>query len=106
MTPESEVSLLSTVSLAQAARDFTLVSPGSHSIIQAAHLTCPQPRFVVLRSNSATDIETSNAFSVWTCSRNTNLRLNKWYKETQAPVYLLFSVVGRYYPTHTVVFES
>ncbi|CAO2647188.1 Nn.00g081100.m01.CDS01 [Neocucurbitaria sp. VM-36] len=75
MTPESEISLPVTEPLAQTPRDLTL------------------PRFVVLRSNSATDIETSCAFQVWTCSRNTNLRLNKWYKETQADLYLLFSVV-------------
>ncbi|KAF2686400.1 hypothetical protein K458DRAFT_298479, partial [Lentithecium fluviatile CBS 122367] len=51
-------------------------------------------RFFILRSNSALDIETSIAWGAWTCSPRTIQRLSKAFRETRAPVYLIFSIVG------------
>ncbi|KAH8693312.1 kinase-like domain-containing protein [Phaeosphaeriaceae sp. PMI808] len=57
-----------------------------------------QARFFILRSKSDTDIETSVAHQAWTAGRRTNSRLDKAYRSTNAPIYLIFLVVKRFCP--------
>ncbi|KAK4183353.1 putative serine/threonine-protein kinase, partial [Podospora australis] len=50
-------------------------------------------RFYVLRSDNATDIETSAAHSVWTSSQRVNKMLDKGFKASMGRVVLFFSVI-------------
>ncbi len=64
-------------------------------------LTCSAPlhhqnRYFVLRSNNATDIETSAALDVWTSSARVNKILDKAYGMSGGHVVMFFSVILRY----------
>ncbi|KAK4447956.1 putative serine/threonine-protein kinase [Podospora aff. communis PSN243] len=50
-------------------------------------------RYYILRSNNATDVETSAAHSTWTSSEIVNKRLNRNFLESGGQVVLFFSVV-------------
>ncbi|KAM7216897.1 putative serine/threonine-protein kinase [Rhypophila decipiens] len=50
-------------------------------------------RYYVLRSDNATDIETSAAHSTWTSSERVNKIINKGYLESGGRVVLFFSVI-------------
>ncbi|KAK0663946.1 putative serine/threonine-protein kinase [Cercophora samala] len=51
-------------------------------------------RFYVLRSDNATDIESSSAHSVWTSSQRVNKILDKGFRASEGNVVLFFSVIG------------
>ncbi|KAK4639880.1 hypothetical protein QC761_700980 [Podospora bellae-mahoneyi] len=68
--------------------DIILLSPKFHTI------EFEKTRFYVLRSDNATDIETSAAQSVWTSSQRVNKILDKGYRTSAGHVVLFFSVIG------------
>jgi hypothetical protein len=55
-----------------------------------------QTRYFVLRSDNATDIETSAAHDVWTSSPRVNKILDKAFAQSMENVVMFFSVIQRY----------
>ncbi|KAK4171416.1 putative serine/threonine-protein kinase [Triangularia setosa] len=68
--------------------DSILLSPKFQTVV------FEKTRFYVLRSDNATDIETSAAHSVWASSQRVNKILDKGFRASEGHVVLFFSVIA------------